>query len=90
MQNPEPNTCKIAKLEPNILIDKIENGEKVPIYLLLSEFQNIEAIWRRAPSEIRPRVLARPPLRGGLARAANPRDRPARSEFRTNGSNLNV
>ena len=56
MQNPEPNTYKIAKLEPNILIiDKIENGEKVPIYLLLSEFQNIEVIWRRPPSEIRPR-----------------------------------
>ena len=55
MQNPEPNTYKIAKLEPNILIDKIENGEKVPIYLLLSEFQYIEVIWRRPPSEIRPR-----------------------------------
>ena len=54
MQNPEPNTYKIAKLEPNILIDKIENGEKVPIYLLLSEFQNIEVIWRRPPSEIWP------------------------------------
>ena len=46
MQNPEPNTKKIAKLEPKKLIDKIENGEKVPIYLLLSEFQYIEAIWR--------------------------------------------